>query len=315
MTALFAWPGELKFGTRGVALTFVVPATSCNLRCSFCAIKQRREVEHTALSVDDYVYFLTDVAQADPLAITAVQGYEPLLPESWPYTSAIISAASRSGIPSCFVTNGVLLAERLRDIVNLNPTGVTVSLDSADPAQHDRVGGVPGAFEATLAGLRAIAAVNGFVRKLTVSSVLLPSRRRFLDDIPSLLAAVGVSQWVISPLLRIGKHSPGGPVGRSDQIVEDLLLLRDRATARGINVVLDDELGHLDAGEFEYAGVVARQFKRPEGLLRLTPSGACSSGEDILQQIGPHTPIWSPTIRPRTFIQSLLPNVMRSMAA
>lgn len=308
MGALFAWPSELNPNSYGLALTFIVPAESCNLACGFCAIRQRREIEGTVLTVDDYVHFLDDVTASTSTAIAAIQGYEPLLPESWPFTSAILDAARRRGIPTGLVTNGILLSERCHDLANLEPTGVTVSIDSADPVAHDRLRGRPGALATTISGVRALAAIEGFADRLTITSVLLPHRRRLLEGMPDLLASLGLRRWVISPLLRIGKEETGGPVAEGQEIIADLFALEDLAKKAGIEVLLDDELGRLDGKSIDFRHLTIRRFSRPDGLVRLTPSGACSVGRDILRQVGPETPVWRPHIEaPSAFLKAILP--------
>lgn len=307
MSALYAWPPELKWRDPGVALTFVVPAERCNLNCGFCAIRQRREMDDSALTPADYARFVSDIARAEPTAIVSVQGYEPLLPESWPYTSAILTAARAHSVPASLVTNGILLAERAEALAALGPAGVTVSIDSADPAQHDRLRGRAGALAETIAGIRALAAIGDFASRITVSSVLLPRRRHLLEGMPDLLASLGVRHWAISPLLRIVRDGVGGPVAPSKMVIDDVLALRMQAAAAGVDVVLDDELGALERREEQYDDLLIRRFERPGSLVRLTPSGACSVGAEILSQVCEATPVWRPSHQsPTHFLAQVL---------
>lgn len=308
MAVVFAWPNELRDISKGLALTFVTPAVQCNLSCSFCAIRQRRETQDPVLTPTDYAYFIDDVASSEAVAIVSIQGYEPLLTESWIYTETILRTAQRRQLPSGLVTNGILLRDRCDELVDLKPTGITVSIDSADEEIHDRIRGRTGALARTLDGIRALTRVMQTDR-LTVNSVLQPGRRAFLDDMPMLLARLGIRYWVVSPVLKIGRATPGGPVGSSRTIVEDLLRLREVAACSGIQLMLDDELNQLDPAMVDLAGLLVRRFDRPEGLLRLTPSGACSVGRDILTRVGPQTPVWRPdgNVAPRDFVRALRP--------
>jgi sulfatase maturation enzyme AslB (radical SAM superfamily) len=306
MSAIYAWPAELEWRHAGVALTLVVPATACNLSCGFCAIRQRRETLDMALSPVDYAYFVNDIARAEPTAIVSIQGYEPLLPESWAYTDAILSAARARGVPSSLVTNGILLEERALDLAALQLAGVTISIDSASEERHDRLRGRIGALTKTLAGMRKLAEQEQYAGRITVSSVLLPRRRHFLDDIPNLLAENGVRHWAISPLLKIGHGEIGGPVAPTNMIIDDVLFLHEKAASAGVEVVLDDELGRLRSGTESYGKFLIRRFDRPEGLVRLVPSGACSIGHEILREVDQSTPLWRPSeMAPATFLASL----------
>jgi MoaA/NifB/PqqE/SkfB family radical SAM enzyme len=315
MAAMFAWPSQLKVESSGLALTFVLPAESCDLSCSFCAIKQRKETNKQTnnLSVEDYVYFLEDVVQNQDTAIMAIQGYEPLLPESWPYTQAILETGRRLGIPTSLITNGTLLSEKYKELSELQPTGVTISIDSDIAAEHDKLRGKVGAFETSIAGIKLLASVPGFSDRITLSSVLMPRRRHLLEGMPKLLNSLGLRYWVVAPLFRMNKADIGGPVGTPSQIVEDLLILSKIASDYDVSLVLDDELKILPKDEFAYTDLLVRRFNRPDGLIRLVPSGACSSGEDILRHVDDSTPVWHPgEIAPYQFLKTIVPNDLTS---
>jgi molybdenum cofactor biosynthesis enzyme MoaA len=76
----------------GQFLTFVVPASDgCNLKCSFCVVRERREITETHLRPQDMTRFVREAVQRAPIFALAIQGYEPLLIESLPYTQAILA--------------------------------------------------------------------------------------------------------------------------------------------------------------------------------------------------------------------------------
>ena len=306
MSAIFAWPAELKWRDPGVAITLVVPATRCNLRCGFCAIGQREEVSQTALSPEDYARFVEDIVSTESTAMVSIQGFEPLLDESWAYTKTILNTAKRLGVPRSLVTNGICLEGRAKDLKECDPSGLTISVDSAHPVTHDRLRGKVGALEQTLRGIKAISKEFGSAERLTVSSVLLPRRERYLHDMPALLAELGIRHWAISPLLKIGKGRVGGPAAPSGEIIEAVLDLHDRARAHGIDLVLDDELDRLRLRSEDYGSFLVRRFERPDGLVRLAPSGAFSIGAEILSSVDETSPIWKPLqMSPSRFLKSV----------
>lgn len=305
MSAIFAWPAELKWQDPGVALTFVVPATACNLSCGFCAIGQRKEAIDPALTPSDYRRFVADIAGSVPTSMVSIQGYEPLLDESWTYTGAILQEARARGIPRSFVTNGTKLEKRAQQIAAFDPTGVTISIDSADAARHDRLRGKIGAFEQSVQGIRTLAAIPGMAQKLTVSSVLLPNRTEYLLGMPKLLRALGIEQWAISPLLSIEKSAVGGPVDSSGAIIAAVLELHKQAVQYDIEIVLDDELAVLESGQENYRDFLIRRFDRPDGLVRLSPSGACSIGRQILTEVDDECAVWNPNDNALAFLQAL----------
>ena len=79
-------------GAAGQFLTFVVPAPDgCNLKCSFCLVRQRREITDTHLQPHHLAGFIREAAERAPIFALAIQGYEPLLPESLAYTQAVLA--------------------------------------------------------------------------------------------------------------------------------------------------------------------------------------------------------------------------------
>jgi hypothetical protein len=119
---------------------------------------------------------------------------------------------------------------------------------------------------------------------------------------PELLAACGVRHWAVSPLLKVARGHVGGPVAPSDEIIEDVLWLHERSAAAGIELVLDDELDCLQARSEDYQSFTVRRFDRPDGLVRLAPSGACSVGREILRQIDDSAEVWQPAEDPVAFL-------------
>jgi MoaA/NifB/PqqE/SkfB family radical SAM enzyme len=310
MAAQFAWPCELNVNTFGLALTFVVPAKDCNFSCSFCAIKHRKEVSETKLGVEDYVWFLEDVVNHNDMAIMAIQGYEPLLPESWDYTEALLKTGKALDIPTSFVTNAYHLADRAEEIVELNPTGFTISIDSCISEKHDKLRGYDGAFDAAIKGIRKMADL-GFADKITVSSIMFPGKRNLLEGMPKLLNELGVKHWTAKPVDRIGSATEvGRPVDSAFNILRDSQILAKISKDHDVTFIIDDELQTLsqDQRSNYFDHLLVRYFERPDGLLRLTPNGACSVGKEILKEVSSNTPVWNPSeIAPHEFVRLIAP--------
>lgn len=301
---------ELQSGE--IAATFVVPAPlGCNLNCSFCFIRQRHEAGSpaAALSVEDYLHFLDELNQCCRIGVVSLQGYEPLLAESWPFSEAILRRAREMGIDTALVTNGTFLADRVADLVRLDVQGVTVSLDSADPAIHDRSRGTPGAFAAALAGLQAACATELHTRIL-VNSVLQPRKLHYLHDLPAFLSSLGLRQWIVTPMYRVGRDSAGSPSEDADGIVFQLRRLNSVATRHGVQLIVDDEFKSLAKSLNDRLGgdaLFARQLKRLDQVVRLSPQGACSVGSDILRRADSGVPVWRPEVEQAgAFIQRAL---------
>ncbi|HLK83074.1 MAG TPA: radical SAM protein [Xanthobacteraceae bacterium] len=296
----------------GQFLTFIVPsANGCNLKCSFCLIRQRREIAEIYLSPDDLARFIREAAVCAPLFALAVQGYEPLLPESLPFTQAILGTGRFLGIPASLVTNGTKLADAVSLLAALAPSKIAVSLDAASADIHDRIRGLTGAWAAAVRGIRIAVDALAPSTRLIVSSVLLPSRRHYLDAMPSLLREIGIDRWIINPLLRVGGDQAGGPVADRSRLFRDLLILQEAARREGIRLTVDDEFDHLghDAAcvsDPSLRALHVRTLPTNVEIFRLTPNGQCSVGDDILKQETFDTPRWVPgTVHAGDFLEML----------
>ena len=210
-----------------IGATFVVPAPGgCDLDCPFCFIRMRREAgpAERQLLERDYTDFLDQLAARCRIAIVSLQGYEALLPESWPYSEALLARARELDIETALVTNGTHLADRAEDLLRLGVGSITVSVDSADAAVHDRLRRTPGAFAATLRGLEAACAA-GLGDRLLVASVLQRGKPHYLHGMPRLLNVLGLKRWVVSPLYKVHRTRGGGIVDSPESILFQLISL------------------------------------------------------------------------------------------
>jgi MoaA/NifB/PqqE/SkfB family radical SAM enzyme len=296
----------------GQFLTFVVPAPGgCNLKCSFCLIRQRREAVGDRLKPEDLVRFIREAAERAPIFALAIQGYEPLLPTSLPYTRAVLETGQSLGVPTTLVTNGVFLRETVDLLNTLAPAKIAISLDSDSAAIHDRLRGVEGAWTATVAGIKRAVEVLAPRTKLAVSSVLLPSKRHHLEGMPARLRETGIKEWIVNPLLRFGPEKYNGPVGDRRSLYQSLLGLKETANRADIRLKVDDEFDRLDhrsacAQRPELGSLDVRKLPSAIDLFRLGPTGRCSVGQEIMKPVTPDVPRWQPNaINAGAFLETL----------
>lgn len=297
----------------GSILTFVVPSPSgCNLSCPFCYIKQRsEEAAVTDMTPADYASFIASAAERGAVFAICIQGYEPLLPDSFSYTREILEAGRRLGVPTGLVTNGTHLRQHVPALSKLRPSRIAVSLDSADASVHDKARGKSGAFDDAASGLRYAVSVPVLKKALVVTSVLMPRKRDRLMGMPASLAELGIDRWVVNALVKVGKGDElGGPAGERNAILDDLLVLKAEADRFGIDMVVDDEFGRLSDDErarelMEIEALRIKRLVRPEGVYRLVPTGHCSKGADILKPIHDGTPVWQPSMDVGEFLEAM----------
>lgn len=312
MAHVAALPEHLPFSLDRPILTFIVPAPSgCNLACPYCYIDRRNESATSLdLVVGDYVRFIDDVTAREEIGAICIQGYEPLLPESFDYTRAILEAGKRLGVPTSLVTNGTHLDLWIDELAELSPQKIAVSIDAADPGTHDKSRGKIGAFEDAMRGLRLAAAHPVLQPVLTLASILMPQKHERLLGMPALAKELSINHWVVTVLQQVGNEEIGGPVGDRRRIFSDLLSLRIEAERRGIHFVVDDEFGtlsedDLDRDVVDINALRIRRLAQPGGTFRLLPTGQCSMGLDILKEVGPHTPIWRSNENAHNFIERM----------
>ena len=303
MGAVTILPDSVSRDSKKAIVTFVVPARNgCNLRCPFCFVARRKEAEigdAEVLTADEYVRFLNEVAEHHAVVAVCIQGFEPLLPEAFPYTLKILTAAKQRELKTGFVTNGTFLGDAIDEIAELQPDKIVVSLDSDSRDVHDSLRGVRGTWDRAIQGLQQALSEFSQFTEIGVGSVLMPNRREWLDGIPKFLSGIGVKNWAVTPLLNVGRESGGGLAGKTASTIDDLVHLDQESRENGIAMAVDDELGCLEAQSDEESrdklqSLRVRTVKHKSSIIRLSPNGHCAIGPDILSQARSEGSRWVP---------------------
>jgi MoaA/NifB/PqqE/SkfB family radical SAM enzyme len=124
----------------------------CNAVCEHCSFFSGvDDKSRQVLTLAQAQKVVRDAQKLGVSVITFVGG-EPLLREDLP---EILRAVDKDLTTTVVFTNGALLAEQADTLKRAGLDSVYVSLDSADPAAHDRFRGAEGLFHQAVAGLRA----------------------------------------------------------------------------------------------------------------------------------------------------------------
>jgi MoaA/NifB/PqqE/SkfB family radical SAM enzyme len=282
-------------------ISMVIPAPGgCDLACPFCAIKQRGEAETTNLEPKDYVHFLSSLSGSFSVERFSLQGYEPLLPECWEQTLELLTLADTLEVPgTSIVTNGTHLGEYSQWLSEVCDE-VIVSLDSGDHAIHDKLRGVVGAFDRTYSSMRT--AIRHFGDALIVNSVLIPSKREYLESVPAVISAIGVSEWYITPLadFRTARYREQD----ISRLRDDVLFLTRKAEESSVHCHLSDDVGWFNLPQIRETVSIAR----PENgvrVLRLSPDGTCAVDDEVLREsrFAQH---WDTKEEPSEFVARIL---------
>jgi AdoMet-dependent heme synthase len=124
----------------------------CNLECQHCYIDAglSRESPEGELTTGECLAVIDQLAEQCPEALLILTGGEPLLRRD---VFAIAGHATTRGFWVVVGTNGVLVDERvINRLKEAGVRGVSLSLDSLDPAKHDLFRGVRGAWKNTVEG-------------------------------------------------------------------------------------------------------------------------------------------------------------------
>ncbi|MBI4288020.1 MAG: radical SAM protein [Chloroflexi bacterium] len=125
----------------------------CNLACGHCYLDASPMPARAELSENECYRTVDEIAQLCPGAMLVLSGGEPLLR---PDFLSIVRRAADRGLVTVVGTNGTLLtAELARRMAGYGVMGAGVSLDSATPRLHDRIRGMPGAWQLAASGIAA----------------------------------------------------------------------------------------------------------------------------------------------------------------
>ncbi len=125
---------------------------ACNLKCVHCYAAATAGPAENELTHEEGLNLLDDLKEFNVPAVL-FSGGEPL---SRPDTPMLIGYAQSIGLTCTLSTNGVLIDERMADrLAHLGLKYVGISLDGTR-ATHDKLRGVPGAFDATTRAIKLL---------------------------------------------------------------------------------------------------------------------------------------------------------------
>ena len=260
------WPSQV----------YIDITSRCNCRCVMCHVWKSEPADE--LSTQAWVDVLRDIARwPGPGTKVNISGGEPLLRADLP---ELLGEAARLGLAVGFVTNGSLITEELAaTIVDSGVFNVNVSLDSLDPAIHDRLRGVAGATAKALAAFEHLAAAAA--RRpdrpvaLVVKTTIMEPTLDGLLDIVEFAAAEGLSGVLFQPL---------SPTFRGEQrerwYDDDPLWVRDPRKAAAVidELVIGKECGLPILDSVDHLRTIATYLADPER----EGSGTCRVGSSNL---------------------------------
>jgi radical SAM protein with 4Fe4S-binding SPASM domain len=127
--------------------------TACNLRCIHCHASGGKPAADE-LTTEEAKHMLDQLAEVKEFRMMAFTGGEPLVRSDF---FELLAYSHALGFTNTMATNATLIDDAVaRRLRRCNVVIAAVSLDGFDAKTHDMVRGLPGSFEATLEGMRAL---------------------------------------------------------------------------------------------------------------------------------------------------------------
>ena len=246
------------------ALTLAV-TRACQCRCMHCSAEDYA-VSHDVLSLDE-IERVIDESVALGLCNVTFTGGEPLLRDD---LAALISCVPPAKAVARVFTNAAILhAERAVSLKAAGLHAITVSLDSAEPSEHDRLRRREGSFKEVERGV-ANALDAGLLVGLSTYATTESVREGRLRGITSLAAAWGVHEVSVFDVIPTGRLLSCNEVIMSEDSRQKLL--EEAASLnrqhRGRLRVITQSWTNAAAGFAAYFGCLAGTYQ-----FHITPQG------------------------------------------
>jgi radical SAM protein with 4Fe4S-binding SPASM domain len=187
----------------------------CPLRCAHCYVNAGEHEATGVLSTEEAFAVIDQICELGrPVVI--LSGGEPLMRED---IFRIARYGTEKGLTMAMGTSGILIDEKTaREIRNSGIRKVAISIDSADPAMHDRFRGLPGAWERAVQGIRHCKNAGVGVQ---INTTVLSPETRAINDVVALGTGMGVTDYQIFFPVPTGRGTDVAWL--TPQVYEDLI--------------------------------------------------------------------------------------------
>jgi MoaA/NifB/PqqE/SkfB family radical SAM enzyme len=191
----------------------------CDARCEHCSFFGGvADPTRTVLTTEQVC---EAIRQAQELGVSVLNfvGGEPLLRRDLP---ELISAVDKDLTTTVLFTNGSLLAAQAPNLRRAGLDSVYVSIDAADPAEHDRFRNAPGMFDKAVAGIKEAIRV-GMTTGLACTMTPESFRRGELDRLIQLGKRLGVHEVLLFDAMPSGRYSDRADLIDNQGWVEEMI--------------------------------------------------------------------------------------------
>ena len=176
----FLWEFNKKAAQLRVPLSGNLALTHrCSARCVHCYLGEEVSAQENIkkeLNTRQWKTIIDDITRAGCLYLL-ITGGEPLLRKDF---KEIYSHAKTNGLLVTLFTNGMLINDEVLELFHrFPPRAVEITIYGATPTTHERITGVRGSYEKTMAGINNLIQQKINVRLKTILMTL--NRREFFD--------------------------------------------------------------------------------------------------------------------------------------
>ena len=174
-------------------IMFIRTTENCNAACFMC--NYARESNGKILTKKEFEDLL-EIMKNGNYKLIKFSGGEPLLHKDLEF---FINRSKIEGYYTSIITNGYLLRDYYKRIIDAGLNHITISLDSNKPGIHDKIRGLNGLYDRIIESIDRIKDYNNNV-KIRINTVGSYLNIFDLPDMYDLLNKLHVDQWVITPL-------------------------------------------------------------------------------------------------------------------
>jgi len=192
---------------------------ACNLACAHCRAAAIDEPDPKQLTTAEGFTLIDQIASMGPDIILILTGGEPLLR---PDIFDLAKRGAEKGLRVVMAPNGTLVtADAARRIRESGIERISISIDGATAAEHDRLRGVKGAFDRAVAGIEH---ARGAGLEVQINTTITRHNLSQLDAIQSLAVSLGAVAQHIFLLVPTGRGRDLPEEVLSPQEYEDVLV-------------------------------------------------------------------------------------------
>jgi len=209
-----------RHSKRGPLFVTWLVTYNCNVFCKFCSTHSLKKQFPEEISLERAREIAYEIIKAKTFTV-GFTGGEVLL---WPHLFDIIEILKKRNIIVYIVTNGLLLKEKVNEIIKSRVDYIVVSIDSDSANEHNEIRNSPGLYEKLVDGIEYLKIRRIGKRPLIKSTTVIC--RNNLHKLEGILCNLKSLVDVTSVQPIVGGHAYG-PHGKDESSLESLVFRKD----------------------------------------------------------------------------------------